>query len=185
DVHHERAIGREVVQLEVGRGVEVGRGRDRAVARLCERDRELVEVDEAQPQLAPQRRGHPLGHGNEGRRRRDLQLREIALHVRDTYDSPSSPLVCRIMRAAAASSSSRLRFAAATPSWIALPTGWSGSVTISRALCAASRAFCTGSLPDSSIVLLRKLSTWPRPGPDAMYAPATSPISPPRLKQPT
>src|SRR5260370_25893995 len=116
------------------------------------------------------------------RRRRTRRWQET--RARDTYESPSSPLVRRILRAAADSSSSRFRFAAATPSWIALPTGWSGSVTISRALCAASLAFITGSLPDSSMVLLLKLSTWLRPGPDAMYAPATTPISPPRMHQP-
>src|SRR5438034_4883560 len=89
-----------------------------------------------------------------------------------------------ILRAAVASSSSRLRRAAATPSWIALPTGCSGSVTIVRARDAASLARWTGSLPLSSMVLLRKPSICSRPGPVAIYAPIATPTMPPRTNQP-
>src|SRR6266487_2636238 len=87
-------------------------------------------------------------------------------------------------RAAADSSSSLLRRAAATPSWIALPTGCSGSVTIVRARAAASRARCAGSLPLSSMVLLRSCSICSRPGPVAMYAPIATPMIPPSTNHP-
>src|SRR5207253_8238190 len=42
----------------------------------------------------------------------------------------------------------------------------------------------TGSLPLSSMVLLRRPSIWSRPGPVAMYAPIATPTMPPRMNQP-
>ena len=56
--------------------------------------------------------------------RRDLQLGQVALGHCLVYSFSAPPFVaCWIFVRAAASSSSRRRFAAATPSWIALPTG--------------------------------------------------------------
>src|SRR6266852_1555669 len=81
-VHHQGAIGREVIQLEVGRTIEVLGGRNGAVARLSEGDRQLIEIHETEPELASQRRRHTFRNGYERRRRRDLQLCQIALrHV--------------------------------------------------------------------------------------------------------
>src|SRR5437899_6865035 len=79
NVDDQRAVGGEVVQLELGRGVEVLGRVDGAVARLRQRDRQLVEVDQAEPQLAPERHRHPLGDGYEGGRGWDLQLGEVTL----------------------------------------------------------------------------------------------------------
>ena len=59
--------------------VEVARRLDGAVACLRERNRQLVEVDKAEPQLAPERRGHAFGDRNEFRRRGDLELGEVPL----------------------------------------------------------------------------------------------------------
>ncbi len=52
---------------------------DGTVTGLRERDRQLVDVDQAEAKLATQRRGDSLGDRDEGRRRRDLELSEIAL----------------------------------------------------------------------------------------------------------
>jgi len=74
NVDDERSVRGEIRELQVVLPAEVlGRG-DRAVASLRQRDAELVEVCEAQAELAAQCAGDTLRHRDECRRCWDLQL---------------------------------------------------------------------------------------------------------------
>ena len=80
-IDHQRTIGGEVRQLQLGVDAVLAGCGDRAVACLGQRDSQLIEIDQAQAQLAAERRGHPLRRGNEGRRSRDLQLGKVLFHL--------------------------------------------------------------------------------------------------------
>src|SRR5467141_1934274 len=68
-VHDQSAICREVVELQLRRAVEVAGRSNCAVARLRQRDGQLIEVDQAETELSTESHGHALGDGNECRRR--------------------------------------------------------------------------------------------------------------------